>query len=747
MTPRRLPVFAHRLALLLIAVQCSAQTLLVPQKVLLDDFESYPSTNALVAVWTNFVGNGTIGLETNIIYEGTKALRLKYSVGSSPNTNTVIYRFPSPQNWSTNNSIWFSHGGAVGNSTDNLIVQIFDHLDGLLGSYVISGGTVTSPYANVRVDLGYRPAFTNAIHQTDLSDVQAIALGVVAGTSRGSGTVYFDNLVVGNNGNLVGNPGFRDLDNSGSFGDGWNSFGVQQFQNFLPNGNPGHATFYSDINGNTGAVIYPASPVIPGAKYRLSVDINCESLWHATTTFGVQFVGDDNTTVLTQRVVNMYRFIDAPHSYKTASMFTTAPTGVSGIRPWIAYSDSWRQSGGSQQRAVLDNVVLAVETNRVLSIFGASIHQGLTTSAVGIHYMINGSYAHSFGALLTSTMATNGWRVANQSIPGDTTTSLRARFYTDESPLGADIAFIGLSMGNEGLPGSTNPIIIYDKFYNGITNLIAMTRSNNTLPLVGCGFPRDAYTSNEIVWLKKMDLALNTLDVPTINFFGATDNGIGKMLPLLSSGDGIHFNDAGHYELYLCFVPSVFDALMAGKKTPRWSDNRRFAQVTGDPLQPAPLTFSPPTAVHSFSFSFRVRSAGAGTIASISLPGTNATPTVEIQPTGFVYNSSGGQSIASTVSPADGNWHEVLVAHQYSRTQTWLYVDSILAGNVTERLTPIGFVLGGPGNATNSPPSPPLADYENWFIHRSAMTVEQITAHFQGRATAGQHGNLFSFGR
>ena len=127
-----------------------------------------------------------------------------------------------------------------------------------------------------------------------------------------------------------------------------------------------------------------------------------------------------------------------------------------------------------------------------------------------------------------------------------------------------------------------------------------------------------------------------------------------------------------------------------------------------------------------------MRSAGAGTIASISLPGTNATPTVEIQPTGFVYNSSGGQSIASTVSPADGNWHEVLVAHQYSRTQTWLYVDSILAGNVTERLTPIGFVLGGPGNATNSPPSPPLADYENWFIHRSAMTVEQIKAHFQG---------------
>src|SRR6185436_14538857 len=97
------------------------------------------------------------------------------------------------------------------------------------------------------------------------------------------------------------------------------------------------------------------------------------------------------------------------------------------------------------------------------------------------------------------------------------------------------------------------------------------------------------------------------LDVPSANFLGATDNGIGKMLPLLSSGDGIHFNDAGHAELYLSFVPSVFDALMAGKPTPKWSGNRRYAQIIGDPLQPAPIGFFPEETMHSFSASFRVR--------------------------------------------------------------------------------------------------------------------------------------------
>lgn len=729
---RPLKITLISVAFFLALKSSQAQDPVLPWQSAIEDFESYPDTNALVTVWTNFVGNGTINLETNFIYEGRLALRLRYTLGSVPNTNLFIRRFETPQDWSSANVIGLSFGGALNNSTDNVMVKLLDHLDGVLGTFLITGGTTVAPFTNWVFDLSNKAAFTNVANQTDLRDVQALVLGASGGTSRGTGTLYFDKLYVGHNGNLITNPGFLDLDSDGTFGDSWNSFGVQQFQNFLPNLNPGHATFYSGTSGNTGGVSWATSPAVPGAKYRLSVDMRVETDWHALARFGVEFLGPDNT-VITQRVIPIYPNHLYPNrfAYTRCSMTAFVPSDVTNIRPRIDYINSVRQTGNSQ-RGMLDNAVLAVESNKLLSIFGASIHKGLTTSAFNSHYNINGSYAHSFGAYLTSTMATQGWNVVNQSVPGDNTLSLTARYYTDETPLGADVDFIGLSMGNEGLPGSTNPVIIFNQFYKGITNLVAMSRTNGMLPIVGCGFPRDAYTSNEIVWLKKMDLALNALDVPTVNFFGATDNGIGKMLTPLSSGDGIHFNDAGHYELYLCFVPSVFDALMAGKKTPRWSGNRRFAQVTGDPLQPAPLSFDATSPIHSFSFSFRVRSTGLGTIASINLPGTNATPTIEIQPTGFVYNSSDGQSIASAISPSDGNWHEVLLAHQYSRTQTWLYVNSVLAGNVTERLTPVGFALGGPGNATNSPPSPPLADYENWFIHRSAMTVEQISAHYYG---------------
>ena len=109
-------------------------------------------------------------------------------------------------------------------------------------------------------------------------------------------------------------------------------------------------------------------------------------------------------------------------------------------------------------------------------------------------------------------------------------------------------------MGNSGLHGSTNPGAIYTNFFAGYSNLVAMSRTNGLLPMVGCGFPRDLYTTNEFAWVKKMDLLINTFDVPSANFVGATDNGIGHIVPYLGSGDGIHFSDAGHYELFLCFV-------------------------------------------------------------------------------------------------------------------------------------------------------------------------------------------------
>jgi hypothetical protein len=95
-------------SLLFAAAGGRGQPVTMPSLVTLDDFESYASSNALAAVWSNFAGAGVIGLETNIVCGGTQALRLKYSLAASPNTNTVARTFSSPQDWSTFNTITFN---------------------------------------------------------------------------------------------------------------------------------------------------------------------------------------------------------------------------------------------------------------------------------------------------------------------------------------------------------------------------------------------------------------------------------------------------------------------------------------------------------------------------------------------------------------------------------------------------------------------------------------------------------------
>jgi PKD repeat protein/lysophospholipase L1-like esterase len=344
---------------------------------------------------------------------------------------------------------------------------------------------------------------------------------------------------------------------------------------------------------------------------------------------------------------------------------------------------------------------------------------------------INGSISNSYAALLTQTMATDNWWVMNASIPGNNTLDVIRRFSRDV-PRGVDEVFIALSLGNEGLDGSPNPLAICNQFFSGISNLIAMTYQNGSLPLLGGVYPKDDFTAREYGYLKNMVLQFNTLGVPHVNFLGATDNGQGHWAPGLGSGDGLHPNDAGHYEMFLAIVPSVFDAWKAGKPTPQWGNRSHYVRIFGDPNQSAPLSFTPGSTVHSFSISFRVRASTTGTVASITLPGSAVNPTIEITPEDLVYMASNGHMVDSDVSATDGAWHEVVVAHEYARGRTWFYVDGVLAGTAYEQLAPVGFVLGGNGSAATRPGSPAQADYQDWFVYRSMLNAEEVTAQHQG---------------
>ncbi len=372
----------------------------------------------------------------------------------------------------------------------------------------------------------------------------------------------------------------------------------------------------------------------------------------------------------------------------------------------------------------------------VLSVLGSSVAHGARSSGDSSKQLINGSALHGYAADLTLAQKTNGWRVVNQSVGGDSTTRVIERFYRDEVPVHADEVLIGLSLGNEGLAKSANPQLVYNHFFTGITNLIALAYANHILPLVGDQYPKNDYSSNEYVYLKKMDLWLNTLAVPGVNFLGATDDGYGHWVSNsfinLGSGDGTHPNDAGYFEMFLTIVPSVFDAVKAGKPTPHWGDRAKFLHLTAGSGQATSLGFTPSLRLHSFTESFRVRSVSTGTVASIILAASPVQPTIEITPNGLTYTGVNGVVNYANIARASNVWHEVVLAHSWARRRTFFYVDDTLAGTVSERLTPVEFRLGDRGEAVTRPAAPTAADYQNWFVYRSQLNFEEVNAQYQG---------------
>jgi lysophospholipase L1-like esterase len=704
-----------------------------------ENFGSYHSAKELQSAWRVAAGAPELGLETNRLFAGGQAMRFTYAASRHTLTNAVKLTLAANQDWSAANILRITYGGAgrearSTNASDTILVQWCDKFDDVLGSYEIPGGTRQPPLTTATIDLANKSAFANARRGTGLNSVRSILLGVVATAPQHAGTVYFDSLSIGDDGNLVVNPGFQDLDHDGKFGDGWSVSGHAGFKNYFPDGNPGHLWFASRTPGEAGDARGTSAPATAGGRYRFTVDAAFETHWNAQAQFGLEFIAADHTTVLARAFQNIYAPNPEITTYRSYSLTAAAPAGTVFVRPVLRYTNS--TGAAESQAAEFDNARLVVATNQVLSILGSSVANGWKASGFYQNLFVNGSVADSYGGDLTEELRPDHWRVVSQSIPGNATPDVIRRFYRDEIPVGADAVFIGLSLGNEGLAHAKDPGAICRQYYSGITKIVALARANHILPVIGGNYPKDTYTADEYARLKQVDLQINALDVPSVNFLGATDDGKGHWVHNsfinLGAGDTIHPNSAGHYEMFLTIVPSLFDAVKAGKPAPHWGNRARCLRLRGDASCPAPLSFTPDLIMHSFTVSFRVRTAGTGTLASITLPAGAGHASVEMTPTGIDYVDAQGAAHASNVTCASGTWREVVIAHQYARGKTFFYVDGRLVDTIAERLTPVGFVLGGRGLAATRPNSPAEAEYQDWFVYRSLLNAGAVRAQHAG---------------
>jgi lysophospholipase L1-like esterase len=355
--------------------------------------------------------------------------------------------------------------------------------------------------------------------------------------------------------------------------------------------------------------------------------------------------------------------------------------------------------------AILISVGTTFAKKPKITVFGSSVAYGNSAKD-------NKGYWFS----LKEVMEPRGWEVSSCSRGGDRTSRILDRF-DDLLSHEPDYVFIGLSLANEGIREKNDEErdAIYIQYKWGIKGIIALLRSRGIEPVIGLCYPHSYYTPIEIDYVKRMNLLMNTWDVPSANFLGAIDDTSGGWA-VGYYGDPYHPNTEGHAEMFYTIVPSVFDAMEAGKPTPTKASGSDSIELGA---QNGKIVFEPQNTVHSWAISFWAKGRQGNTALASASNGT-----VAISPKGATaYTSENTKTIISQINITDGNWHHVVVSHMYAHGQTQLFIDANLAGTVSERIAPDSFSIGGNESYY----------YKEWMVYRAALNRMEVDALYKGK--------------
>jgi lysophospholipase L1-like esterase len=310
------------------------------------------------------------------------------------------------------------------------------------------------------------------------------------------------------------------------------------------------------------------------------------------------------------------------------------------------------------------------------------------------------------------------WATANISISGNSTVQVLERWDRDLLPQQARYVVYALALGNEGIHGGGQPK--FDQFKTNMQKLIGMAHEKGMVPVVTNSYTRNDYTATDYAFIKQMNLLLHTWAVPTVNMLGAVDDGQGHW----ATGywdDALHPNNLGHAELMHALVPSLFDALRAGKAIPHKQATSYVTLTKGRrSLPPSAIRFTPEALVHPFTQVISFRTAAPGQL--LELQDSTASGYLRLERRGqLTYTSAKAGHLTSTARVADNKWHHLILTHYYARGETLLYLDGTLVGSLPEKLLTKQLTIGGSK-------APGRVQFRNWLFYRSGMNQEEAQA-------------------
>ena len=350
-----------------------------------------------------------------------------------------------------------------------------------------------------------------------------------------------------------------------------------------------------------------------------------------------------------------------------------------------------------------------------ISVFGSSVANGQgATDWKGYRYL----YGQQLIARHNEGRSENPFYTTNVSIGGNTTTNLLNRYDDLIRDFGRYVIF-GLSLGNEGIHGASNQQSVFNQWRDNMLSLIRKVRADGKIPMVMNNYTRSDYNNDDYYYVKQLNLLIHEWDVPSTNVLGSIDKGNGQWADGYVA-DTYHQNTAGHAEFMYAMVPSLFDALKAGKPQPVRNQTKSMTIAAGKRIY-----FEPEETVHPFTVTVRLKGT-EGQVVSLVQAVSLEEAVVRVNADGTVtYTAPTGSTITSTTTINDGNWHNISLTSYYAQRRTILYVDKVKAGEIGERLSKIEFVSVGDDNNSRE-----VSELSFW---RSGMTPEEITAVCNGR--------------
>lgn len=360
------------------------------------------------------------------------------------------------------------------------------------------------------------------------------------------------------------------------------------------------------------------------------------------------------------------------------------------------------------------NISAPIDEHRI-SVFGSSVANGQgATDWKGYRYL----YGQQLIARHNEGRSENPFYTSNVSIGGNTTVNLLNRYDDLIRDFGRYVIF-GLSLGNEGIHGASDQQAVFNQWRDNMLKLISKVRADGKIPVVMNNYTRGDYNESDYSYVKQLNLLIHEWNVPSTNVLGAIDKGNGQWADGYVS-DTYHQNTAGHAEFMYAMVPSLFDAIKAGKPQPVRNQKKSMTIEAGKAIY-----FEPEETVHPFTVTVRIKGT-EGQVFSLAQAVNLQEAVVRVNADGSVtYTAPSGSTITSAKAINDGNWHNITLTSYFAQRRTILYVDKVKAGEIGERLSRIEVVYVG--DETNSRE---VSELSFW---RSGMTPEEITAVCNGK--------------